>query len=272
MNNESLIRSLKVILAVCLVCSLMVSTAAILLKPKQNENQRQNRIGNILAVAGLLEANDDSEEIYRQRIEAVLIELKSGQEAAEADIGPGFSVEDFDIASFAMDPVLGEIVPSQNDVADIVRRPRFMAVYIAKTEGGPDKLILPIFGKGLWSTIYGLIALDRDLRTIAGITFYQHGETPGLGGEIENSAWQAQWRGKRPFDRQDRVVIKVLRGEVDAGSAAAQYQVDGLSGATITSRGVQKMLHYWLGEHGYGPLLKRLRREWSTPSLAQQSG
>ncbi|MGR8979089.1 MAG: Na(+)-translocating NADH-quinone reductase subunit C [Gammaproteobacteria bacterium] len=271
MTVSDLKQSLTVILSVCLVCSLMVSSAAILLNEKQKENSRQNRVKNILVAAGLYEKNADNEAIYKRRIEPLLIELKTGKQVDESTIGPDFTVEAFDIMSFANDPRLGTAIDSENDIAKINRRPRFMVVYIAKTDGRPDKLILPVYGKGLWSTLFGLLALDRDLQTISGITFYQHGETPGLGGEIENPGWQRQWQGKQAFGGQGGVVIEVVRGEVDEGSGEAYRQIDGLAGATLTSRGVQKLLHYWLGEEGYGPLLEQLRQRWSETAV-QKTG
>jgi Na+-transporting NADH:ubiquinone oxidoreductase subunit C len=123
-----------------------------------------------------------------------------------------------------------------------------------------DKVILPIYGKGLWSTLYGFVALDRDdLNTIRSLLYYQHGETPGLGGEVDNPSWKALWNGKQAFGADGSVQIQVMRGAVDLAATGAQHKVDGLSGATITSRGVHDMLHYWLGEGGYGHYLDRLR-------------
>ncbi|MGR9086146.1 MAG: Na(+)-translocating NADH-quinone reductase subunit C [Gammaproteobacteria bacterium] len=272
MASSEFKHSLKVILSVCMVCSLLVSSAAILLKARQNENQRQNRIRNILTAAELYREHADPKRIYERRIKPLLIDLQSGREMEPGDIGPGFDIEAFDIASFAADPELGEAIAAEVDAAKIKRRPRFMVIYIAKTpEGRVGSLILPIYGKGLWSTLYGFLALERNLQTISGITFYQHGETPGLGGEIENPGWQRQWQGKQGYDEQGRVILKVVRGEADAASPNAGHQIDGLAGATLTSRGVQNMLHYWLGDHGYGPLIKRLRRQWreQPPQLAR---
>lgn len=266
MESGGLKQSLRVILVVCLGCSFLVSTAAVMLNELQLENQRQNRIKNILIAAGLFRDDFDNDTIYKQHIEPVLIELHSGEQVAEASIS---TIEAFDIERFANDPVLGVSIADADDIAKIKRRPRFMVVYIVKTEGRAVKLILPVFGKGLWSTLYGLLALDSNLQTISGITFYQHGETPGLGGEIENPRWQQLWQGKQAFDKNGRVIIKVLKGEVNAASADAYHQIDGLAGATLTSRGIHHMLHYWLGEKGYGPLLKRLQREWPAPLLHQ---
>ena len=106
----------------------------------------------------------------------------------------------------------------------------------------------------LWSTLYGFLALDARTFEIQGITFYQHGETPGLGGEIDNPKWKALWPGKRAFDENMNPVIEVVKGQ-----ASADNEVDGLSGATMTSRGVTNLLRFWLGENGYGPYLKWFR-------------
>ncbi len=133
-----------------------------------------------------------------------------------------------------------------------------MVVYIVVEEGKTSKFILPIYGRGLWSTMYGFMALDRDLKTIRGFTFYEHGETPGLGGEVDNPRWKATWEGKRAFDDEWNLKIQVIKGRVDSSSSEAIYQVDGLSGSTITTRGVNNLVRFWLGEDGYGPFLKKL--------------
>jgi Na+-transporting NADH:ubiquinone oxidoreductase subunit C len=100
--------------------------------------------------------------------------------------------------------------------------------------------------------------LDADLTTVRGLTYYEHLETPGLGGEVDNPRWKALWPGRRVFDGGETVTIEVIRGR--AGTPQADpHRVDGLAGATMTSRGVTNMLHLWLGEHGFRPYLDRLR-------------
>lgn len=273
MQNGGLKQSIKLILGVCLICSLLVSTAAVMLNARQNANQRQNRIKNILIAADLYQQDAAIDSLYKQRIEPVLIDLHSGKRIAAQRISPGFTLDEFDIQTFENNPELSENIAPEADIAKIKRRPKYMVVYLVKTAGQVDKLILPVFGKGLWSTLYGFLALDRDLQTITGITFYQHGETPGLGGEIDNPRWQHQWPGKQAFDGEGRVAIEVLRGLVDAQSADAKHQVDGLAGATLTSRGVNYLVKYWLGDQGYGPLLARLRLEWHlVPSMKPSQG
>ncbi len=262
MQKDSIGQAFKVILGICLVCSFLVSAASVFLNPIQRDNQRLDRIKNILIAGGLYTEGIDIETTYRDKIEPVMIDLRTG-EPVEADrFGDSPDTDDFDIQSFAADPEYGEPVPAEEDRAKIKRRPRQMVVYFVKPGARLDKLILPIYGKGLWSTLYGFVTLERNLRTIAGIAFYQHGETPGLGGEIDNPRWQSQWRGKRAFDNRGKVIIEVLRGAVAPLSDSADHQIAGLSGATITSRGVDNLVKYWLGKRGYGPFLSRLRREW----------
>jgi Na+-transporting NADH:ubiquinone oxidoreductase subunit C len=125
-------------------------------------------------------------------------------------------------------------------------------------EQGIEKIILPIKGYGLWSTLYGFLALESDLQTVAGIGFYEHAETPGLGGEIDNPNWKASWVGKQAYN-QGEFAITVLKGRVDLDRAGSESQIDGLAGATLTTKGVDNLLKYWLGEQGFQPLISYLK-------------
>ncbi|MDR1351193.1 MAG: NADH:ubiquinone reductase (Na(+)-transporting) subunit C, partial [Zoogloeaceae bacterium] len=125
--------------------------------------------------------------------------------------------------------------------------------------GALEALILPIRGYGLWSTLYGFLALKPDLNTVIGLGFYQHGETPGLGGEVDNPKWKSLWPGKTLFDADGKPNIQIIKGGVDKTNPAAGHQVDALAGATLTTNGVDHLLHFWLGEQGFGPYLARLR-------------
>jgi Na+-transporting NADH:ubiquinone oxidoreductase subunit C len=111
---------------------------------------------------------------------------------------------------------------------------------------------------GLWGTLYGYIALAADTQTVRGITFYQHKETPGLGGEVDNARWKALWPGRKVYDARGRPILNVKKGR--AGPVESDpHNVDGLSGATITSRGVGHLVRFWLGEEAFGPYLKKVR-------------
>jgi Na+-transporting NADH:ubiquinone oxidoreductase subunit C len=148
--------------------------------------------------------------------------------------------------------------PPKN-LAQIQRVSNKAVIYKLKDDQGNLKLlVLPVEGKGLWSTMYGFVAVSPDIETIEGLTFYQHGETPGLGGEVDNPRWKNLWPGRRIFDDSGDVAIEVIKGSTGTPEENP-YEVDGLSGATITSRGVTHMLHFWFGENGFGPYLDQYR-------------
>ncbi len=245
MSQDSVTKTIGVATGICLFCSLFVSVAAVKLRPRQVKNQRLDRIQNILQVAGLAGEEGDPEALYQERIQPAYIDLKTGQAVSEDQYQP--------------DQV--ESIPAEQDLAGIKLRPLQSVVYQRIDGQTMARLILPIQGKGVWSTLYGFLALEEDLQTVAGITFYEHAETPGLGGEIDNPNWKSSWAGKRAYDEDGNVVIEVIKGQVDPASSDADRQIDGLSGATLTTRGVDNLIQYWLGENGYGPYLKRLREE-----------
>jgi Na+-transporting NADH:ubiquinone oxidoreductase subunit C len=132
---------------------------------------------------------------------------------------------------------------------------------MVEKDGKLESLILPIRGYGLWSTLHGFMAVKADLNTVVGMGFYQHAETPGLGGEVDNPNWKGLWPGKQLFDAQGKPVIRIVKGGVDPASPEAKHQVDALAGATLTSNGVDRLIQFWLGEQGFGPLLARLRTQ-----------
>lgn len=251
--NESAGRTLGVALGVCLVCSLLVSAAAVSLRPRQMRNMLLDRRTNIVRAAGLLHPDIGIEEQY-ERIRARVVDLSTGE---YVDLDPA----DFDQRAAARDPDRSVTIPGDRDVADIRRRAKHATVYLVEEDGRVDRIVFPVHGLGLWSVMYGFIALDAsDLNTIRGLVFYEHGETPGLGGEIDNPRWQAQWEGKRVFGPESDLRISVVKGPVDPEREGAEYRVDGLSGATLTSRGVERMLHYWLSENGFGEYIDRMRQ------------
>ena len=143
----------------------------------------------------------------------------------------------------------------------ISRISELLTVYRVEAGERPSLVVLPVSGKGLWSTMYGFLAMDaKTPAVVRGIAFYEHGETPGLGGEIENPQWQALWVGRRALDENFSPVFSLVKGR--AGTVSEDpYHVDALTGATMTSNGVTAMIQFWLGEYGYGPFLKRLSRE-----------
>lgn len=251
-NNESLGRVLTVALALCIVCSVVVSTAAVVLKPAQEVNKTRDLKRNILMAAGLYDPAMTVEAQF-ERVTTKVIDVDSGE---YVDIDPA----SFDPRAAAKDPAQSSALDAEQDTAKIMRRADHALVYLVNNEAGQlDKVILPVHGYGLWSTLYGFVALEADANTIAGLGFYEHGETPGLGGEVDNPRWKALWEGKQAY-RDGDVAISVIKGNVNPNSPNADWQVDGLSGATLTSKGVNNLVQFWLGDNGFAPYLDNLRK------------
>lgn len=257
-KRETTSRTLLVALAVSLVSSVFVAGAAVSLKPVQIENRQLDKQRSILAIAGLAEARLSAREVkdlFASRITAKVVDLQTGEFTDAHDAGT------FDPLKAARDPALSTALPGAQDIALIKRRERFTTVYMVEKEGALDTLILPVRGYGLWSTLHGFMAVKGDLNTVVGFGFYQHAETPGLGGEVDNPNWKALWPGKALFDDSGKPAIRIVKGGVDPASPDAVHQVDALAGATLTSNGVDKLLQFWLGEQGFGPFLARLRTQ-----------
>jgi Na+-transporting NADH:ubiquinone oxidoreductase subunit C len=255
LNNESPQKALSVVFAVALVCSVLVSTAAITLKPIQLRNQLVERSRNIVSLTGLAPAgaeltNDEILDAVAQ-LDIRVVNLETGE--FDTTIDPAV----FDQRAAAQDPELGTSIPAENDVARLGRRSRFAIVYLVWDGDELGRLILPIHGQGMWSTLYGFIALEADLNTIAAVSFYEQAETAGLGDQITRPDWQARWTGKQIYDSSGAVRFRV------AGSGVperARNQVDALTGATVTSDAVTALMAYWFGPHGYSTFLDRLER------------
>jgi len=241
-SNDSVGKTLLVAVVLCLVCSVVVSTAAVSLRPLQEANKALNKKRNILLAAGLLRPGANVERAFSQ-VQPRIVDLSTGEYVQSAD-------------SEASVPI-----PMDQDLARIRHRAPQATVYLVSEAGRLRSVILPVYGAGLYSTLYGYLALAGDAATVQGLRFYEHGETPGLGGEIDNPRWLAQWPGKQIADPQGRLRIAVVKGGVDPASPESRYQVDAITGATLTSRGVSGLMRYWLGENGFGPYLAKIRSE-----------
>jgi Na+-transporting NADH:ubiquinone oxidoreductase subunit C len=238
-DRDSISNTLIVAIGLSLVCSIIVSSAAIVLKPVQQRNEELFRQQIILDVAGLMEPGADVEELFAG-IEPRMVDLETGEYAADGDAELMVSI------------------PAEIDIAQIAQRPRFVTVYLVKDGDDVTQVILPVYGKGLWSTMQGYLSMAPDGNTIQGLQFYAHAETPGLGDQIDKPAWRAQWGGKLVYDADGEPKIRVNKGPVPDGAADADYLVDGLAGATLTANGVTYLMQYWTGPHGFGPYLKNI--------------
>ncbi len=262
MSHDSTKKIIIVALGVCLVCSVLVSTAAVSLSAIQSANRELDRIQNILQAGDIDYTGKDPIELYKESIKSIVIEIESGRILDESEYTEEIKPENFNIKKLASDPNFGVTIAPENDIAQIRRKPKHMVIYeVMSKDNTVDRYIFPVWGFGLWSTMYGFIALNNDLQTVEGITFYAHGETPGLGGEIDNPRWKSSWKGKKALNEQGEVIMEVIKGLVDLSNTNSNSQIDGLSGSTITTKGVDQMIKYWLGDQGYGSFLDILREE-----------
>lgn len=259
--NDNIIKTIGVAVLLCLVCSIVVSGAATLLKPIQVENALLDKKKNILAVSGLASEGKSVEELFTQ-IETRVVDLSSGEYTDAVD------PLTFDQRKAAKEADYRVDLDKSQDIAQIGGLSKYANVYLVRDGEAVSKIILPIKGYGLWGTMYGFIALEPDANTVSGITFYEHKETPGLGGEIENKSWQQSWSGKEVANAQGEPVIRLVKGTVSEATANSEHKVDGLAGATLTSNGVTNMVQFWMGEDAFGPYLDRAAKQYSSAADA----
>jgi Na+-transporting NADH:ubiquinone oxidoreductase subunit C len=243
--------------ALCAVCSILVSATAVALRERQQENKLLDQRRNVLRAVGLLEpgerlSRDEVDLRFLENFEVRAVHLESGSYADDVDPLA------YDQRRARSDPRTSRAAPE--NPAKVRRLPEYALIYLQRRDSGVEAIVLPVEGMGLWSTLYGYLALSGDSRTVRGIAFYEHGETPGLGGEVDNPRWQARWPGRLAFDESWVPRIAVTKGR--AGSPEEDpYRVDGLSGSTLTSNGVTNLVQFWLGDHGFGPYLESYRLE-----------
>jgi len=251
-NNDTIRKTLIVAVSLCLVCSALISFSAVELRDLQEANKTLDKQSKILSAAGLLEEDKDVSTIFKS-IQARIVNLETGL------FDSSINLEDYEESSFSRNPETSIKLNSENDLALLKRRENFQTIYLHYEEDVLNAIILPVRGYGLWGTMKGYLAIESDLKTIIGLEFFDDKETPGLGGEINNPRWKAIWKGKEIYSESGEVVISVIKGSVDKTNDESKYQVDGLSGATITSNGVTNLLSFWLGDMGYGPLIENLK-------------
>lgn len=242
------------LLGLSLVCSIIVSTAAVGLRDKQKANAVLDKQSKIVEVAGIEANGKKVPELYAEYIEPRLVDFATGEFVEEA--ADGSKAANYDQRKAAKDNATSIKLTAEQDKAKIIRRANTGIVYLVKNGDDVSKVIIPVHGNGLWSMMYAFVAVETDGNTVSGITYYEQGETPGLGGEVENPSWRAQWVGKKLFDENHKPAIKVVKGGAPAGS---EHGVDGLSGATLTGNGVQGTFDFWLGDMGFGPFLAKVR-------------
>ncbi len=259
MNNDSPTKAVLVVVLVALVCSTLVSAAVVLLRPIQLNHQLLDRSKNIMQLTGLLPAgadvpNDEMLALFKS-LDARIVDIDAA--AFDAGIDP----YTFDKRRAVNKPDFSVAIPPEFDRAGMGRRSRLAPVFLVWQADEFERIILPIRGNGMWSTLYGYIALESDLNTIADAVFYEQNETPGLGDQITRPDWLALWQGRQIYDERGEVRFAVAGGRVDPDSPSAAYEVDALTGATVTADAVTELVHYWFGPHGYQPFLDQLSEE-----------
>ena len=246
MPVDGIVKTVIVATALCFVCSMVVSFAAVNLKSIQEVNKAIDKQKNILQVAGVYHEGIDVNKTFSS-FQPLVVDLNSGKFTDKFD--PSI----FDDKKAAQDPLLS--VSLENDPASIGRRTNYATIYLLKKDDGSlDKVILPIHGYGLWSTLYGFIALENNLNDIFGLQFYQHAETPGLGAEVDNPKWKAQWKGKKLNNENGELMIQVAKTQ-----KYKDHHIDALAGATLTSNGVDNLVKFWMGKDGFKKFLNNLK-------------
>lgn len=250
-KRDTAAKTLIVAFILCAFCSVLVSVSAMLLKPAQVKNKDLDKKKNILTAAGLMEKGTDIESVYQSKIKEVLVDFETGK-SVEGD------VVNFDQNKASKIVETSIVIDPKDDIGKLGRRSKLAKIYLIQDAGQTQGVILPITSKGLWSTMYGFLALGTDGNTVKGLSYYQQGETPGLGAEVTNPKWMKQWPGKKVYEGNE---VKVqLSKNIKEGSPESIHQVDALAGATITTQGVQNSLHYWLSENGYGTFLENFKK------------
>ncbi len=246
MPVDGIVKTVIVATALCFVCSMVVSFAAVNLKSIQEVNKAIDKQKNILQVAGVYHEGIDVNKTFSS-FQPLVVDLNSGKFTDK------FDPYIFDDKKAAQDPLLS--VSLENDPASIGRRTNYATIYLLKKDDGSlDKVILPIHGYGLWSTLYGFIALEDNLNDIFGLQFYQHAETPGLGAEVDNPKWKAQWKGKKLNNENGELMIQVAKTQ-----KYKDHHIDALAGATLTSNGVDNLVKFWMGQDGFKKFLNNLK-------------
>lgn len=257
-SKDSTKRTLLVAFSLCVVCSIVVSGTAVVLKPMQDANRILDRNKNILSAAGLFDPQQDGDEVVAERFSefsSYVIDLNEQRVLSDEQLEElQIDKDSYDQRLVINDPNYSEALAPQEDVANIKRRVIYPMIYVVAEDQEIETIVVPVSGYGLWGILYGFLALEGDANTVKGLAFYELKETPGLGAEVRNPRWMALWPGKRIYDEAGEVALRVIKGQ-----GSGDYEIDGLSGATLTTRGVDDLIQYWLGDDGYGPVLKQLR-------------
>lgn len=256
MADEHPLKPFYSVLVLAFVCSALVAGAAVGLRPMQEANRILDQKKHILYAAGLYDSGKSIEEMFSP-VETRVVELATGSYVGEDVVDP----TNFKQARAAFTDEFGRPLTGDEDIAKLKRVEKYSVVYLVKNGDKTEQIILPVRGKGLWSTMYAYVSLDADMSTIKGVSFYEHGETPGLGGEIENIAWQSSWQDKKIYSEAGDVALGFAKGKAATTDEAVVHEIDGLSGATLTTKGVDNLMEFWFSDQGFKPFISLMKKE-----------
>lgn len=253
MSNDSTFKTFLVAFLLCVVCSVLVCLAALVRIDREAYNKQLEIRKTVLAADGYqdeIDAGGDIDKLFLDNMELKIVDLETGEYTTAVDPAT------YDQRAALENPELTVKIPAEADIAGMGSRAKYAAVYTTKD----GDLVLPIWGAGMWGQMHGYIALKKDGTTVKGFTFYEHAETPGLGAEVDNPRWKAQWPGKQIYDGSGKLAIKVVKnGKYNPDAADANSTIDGLAGASVTSGHVKQIVRYWFGKNGYGKFLANLK-------------
>ncbi|MDF0533964.1 Na(+)-translocating NADH-quinone reductase subunit C [Shewanella sp. A32] len=248
-NKDSVAGTFLFTIVLCLLCSFMITGTAGVLKERKLAKQRNELMQNVLLAADIPSDNSNFKTLFGSRVIPMLVTLADGQRLPQDDL------LDYDERMAAINPQSSSKIAK--DIARIKTRANQIRIFrVDDAQGKLQSWVLPIYGKGLWSIIYGFIGLTPDLNTVEAVVFYEHGETPGIGDFINHQDWRQKWHGKQLFDANGKLALKIVKGGAKAGDLNG---IDGVSGATRTGAGVQNMISFWFGDEGFTPLLAKLK-------------
>jgi Na+-transporting NADH:ubiquinone oxidoreductase subunit C len=260
-KSESALRVFLVSAAVAVTCSVMVTAAVAFFRPIQYASIEFEMNRDILQAAGLIDRDETvSYRAVSERFEHLEVRL------ADLDAGTFVAVDDpasYDYMKAASEPASSTVIPGDRDTAKLGRRSKLMPVYLVMKGDLIETIVLPVYGNGMWSVISGYIALSGDFYTIESLVIHEHGETPGIGDRIEAAHWLDNWRGKQVVADGRDVPLKLVTSPTPD---ADQQAIDAITGATVTSQGVVSLANFWLGQAGYGPLLRTLSQDKIEPA------
>ena len=249
-KKDTVVGTMVFTFILCLLCSFMITGTAELLKERKLAKKRDELQRYVLMAADIdMSGDKDFREIFAQSVTPMLVELDTGKVTTDGNL------MDFDDRMAAINPETS-IKPKKDTARIKSRANQVRAFKVVDDQGELLSMVMPVYGKGLWSMIYGFVAVKSDLNTIENVVFYEHGETPGIGDFLNDPEWTDKFRNKQLYDDKGKVAIKVVKGGAKEGDV---HGIDAISGATMTGRGVQRSIQFWFGNEGFETFFNKLK-------------